>query len=289
MRVDMNYINTNQNVGVKREIHVLVDFIEGEITDANVNDIFCPFYGEQLGNEFEHLFRFAYYGKKEQEWDVTRNRMMFSMENRKVVNLDVNKSMEVVGNHIKPIVKELAESSNQSFFSNPIVNASSNAVSNFLSKIMTNTDILKILEKANKTHLGEGTIYNTNVLDIIKKNKPDLYSAIVKWGENEYNSIEELVNRLIVLKNLYRSESEQLKNKLSLRDVKQDIAIQDKLNYEQTLTQLYESITNEVLKNEQSKRSQTTMGGKSKSKSKSKSKNRKQNKSSMRSRKKNRM
>ena len=81
LKVDLNYINTNTTSGQRREIQILVDFIEGEVNDENVKGLFCPFVGEHLGNEFEYLFRMFRFGKTGKQnpdyWKVNKNRMLF--------------------------------------------------------------------------------------------------------------------------------------------------------------------------------------------------------------------
>ena len=56
LNVGLNYINTNiTEGGVRREIYIMSDFIEGPVDEKNVNTIYCPFIGEHLGNEFKFL------------------------------------------------------------------------------------------------------------------------------------------------------------------------------------------------------------------------------------------
>jgi hypothetical protein len=51
---------SSSNDTPKREIHLLVDFIEGQIDNSIINKIFCPYFGEHLGNEFDRLMTNEY-------------------------------------------------------------------------------------------------------------------------------------------------------------------------------------------------------------------------------------
>ena len=256
LKVDMNYIKINQNTGIKREIYVMVDFIEGEITEDNTNQIFCPFFGEHLGNEFEYLFRMFYYGTKPQEWDVTKNRMMFSLEKMAMEKAAAagNKAMEVVG---RPFIQEKGKedpnkkektsdnSKLDAYFLDQIVNKDTE-------KDAKNPNIKDRLEALNKISRGD-LIYDTNLLDLIKKKNPELYSAIQKWSEKEFDKSEPLIQQLILLKSKINGMIDQINYDLNKYGVSFDEENKHKKEYEKQLNELYARITERLFQNESQK------------------------------------
>ena len=264
LKVDMNYININQSTGIKREIHVMVDFIEGEITEANTSEIYCPFFGEHLGNEFEYLFRMFYYGTKPQDWDVKRNRMMFSLEKmamEKAAGLG-NKAMEVVG---KPFTEEKGkedvtkkEGANDNakldaYFLDQIVNRDNE-------KNEKDPNIKERLEALNKISRGE-LIYDTTLLEVLKKKNPELYGAIKKWSEKEFDKTESLIQQFIALKSKYLGAISQLEYELQKYSIGFDEEGKYKREYDKLLNGLYVRIADRLFKSESKKNWAVTQQG----------------------------
>ena len=264
LKVDMNYININQSTGVKREIHVMVDFIEGEITEANAPEIHCPFFGEHLGNEFEYLFRMFYYGTKPQDWDVKRNRMMFSLEKmamEKAAEMG-NKAMEVVGKPFaeekgkEDIGKKVGANDNvklDAYFLDQIVNRDNE-------KNEKDPNIKERLEALNKISRGE-LIYETTLLEVLKKKNPELYSAIKKWSEKEFDKTESLIQQFIALKSKYMGAISQLDYELQKYSIGFDEEGKYKREYDKLLNGLYVRIADRLFKSESQKNWAVTQQG----------------------------
>ena len=82
MNVGMCNINMGGLSEPRREIYVYVDFIKGELNDANVKQIYCPYLGEHLGKEFEYLSRLAFQGRTKfrDEWNINKHRTILSIK-----------------------------------------------------------------------------------------------------------------------------------------------------------------------------------------------------------------
>lgn len=264
LTVDVNYININQSTGVKREINIMVDFIEGEINDNNVNDIFCPFYSEHLGNEFDYLFRMFYYGTKAQDWDVTKNRMMFSLEKMSMSNMAIsgNKRLEVIGKPIenkeqnKILENKVMPQQQEKNIESPKLD------SYFLDKIVNNNKNIKAkLNELNKISRGEH-IYDTNLLEYLKKNNLPLYNIIKKWGEKEFEKSDSIISELIKLKTKYAGDIDQLTYDLQRYQISFDDDEKYKKTYQQNLAYLYSAIVEALFENEDKKNwARTQLGG----------------------------
>lgn len=280
LRVDMNYININQSIGVKREIHVMVDFIEGEVNEKNINDIYCPFYGQHLGNEFDYLFRMFYYGIKVQDWDVTKSRMMFSLEKMSMENARISgdKKYEIVG---KPLEKQ------RELLENPRENQKNPKIQQkkvetpermnglFLDKIVNNNKLIKDqMSEINKISRGE-QIYDTNILDHIKKNNSDLYNNIKKWSEKEFERSDKLLSELFREEGKYGGTLKDLNFQKEKYDNTFDDETKYKINYKIELNKLYNLIVKSLNENESNKNiTRLKLGGsKRKKKNKNKTKN----------------
>jgi hypothetical protein len=92
MNIGITFIN-NQVVGAisttpRREINIIIDFIDGVVDDKNVGSINCSYLSEYLGNELEILTRSGTFKgfsntekiKKPNDWRLDKNRMLFSVE-----------------------------------------------------------------------------------------------------------------------------------------------------------------------------------------------------------------
>jgi hypothetical protein len=82
------------NVGVDMmsttcEIYVMMDFIQGEVNNDNINNIYCPLYGEIAGNKLLGVIADATKSKKKTKSiksnRVDNNRYMFSIKNNSLI------------------------------------------------------------------------------------------------------------------------------------------------------------------------------------------------------------
>jgi hypothetical protein len=75
-------INTNLAKGHYKEIYIMADFIEGEVNDGNVNNVFCPYIGEKLGNDLETMIKDSQRRNVDNDyWKIDKDRMFFSLKN----------------------------------------------------------------------------------------------------------------------------------------------------------------------------------------------------------------
>lgn len=253
----MNYINSNTATGPRREIYVLADFIEGEVTDANMGSIYCSFIGEHLGNEFEFLTRTSIYRNKKNEnlnwWSVSRNRMMFSLKSTGSTNTTTSKPLEILANALPASsasgsgaqvkAPEKDDSTARILFSRDIVN---------------NTDIDDMIEELNQFSTGD-RLSKDRVLDYLKKNKADLYGVILKWAENELDQTQDVINKLNAIKNSSQTEIDNAASEIERTGTPRSGPAQLKI----ANSTLFKAIAEKLLTNEKAKRLTRAAGGKS--------------------------
>jgi hypothetical protein len=92
MNISVNTTNMNETNGQKKEIYVMVDFIEGKLDDTNKQQVKCMFYDNHLGNELDHLL---FDTGNPEKWNITANRKLFSI---KSLNATKNASSENIEN-----------------------------------------------------------------------------------------------------------------------------------------------------------------------------------------------
>lgn len=237
LKVNINYINTNATSGVKREIYVLVDFIEGEINDINVKTIYCPFTNEHLGNELDYLLRNAVYNKKQMNmWEVNRNRMKFNIETNDNKKISEKENILVA----KPITNDNVDETKVEVL--------------FLEKVLKNNEkITTVLTELNKIIRGE-LVYENNILDFLKKNNNELYKVIVKWTERPNEKSDALLNHMIKTKSGYNAQTQILNKELENHNVQSNELIKNLKLYEKTVYRLYKRILTALIDNESRKK-----------------------------------
>jgi hypothetical protein len=255
VRVDLNYVNTNTTAGQRREIQILVDFIEDEVNNENMSSLFCPFVGEHLGNEFEYLFRmfrFGKVGKKNPDyWKVNKNRMLFSVEHMKSEflnrenpmqkldkNLIQNPLQNPLQNPIETTVKNKTREQLESFFMDRIING--------------DKDIRKNVEEMNKYNIKD-QLFDNNILNKVKKDEPSLYRLIERWSENEEKRNNKLLDDIIRQVVGYKSNIEVAENQLTRQNIINNAEEINKKNYEKSLYEFYKAITEKLKQSEEKK------------------------------------
>jgi len=255
LKVDLNYVNTNTTAGQRREIQLLVDFIEDEVNDANMNSLFCPFVGEHLGNEFEYLFRMFRFGKTGKKnpdyWKVNKNRMLFSVKQMKSEFLNRENPMQNVAKN--PV---------QNFSQNPIQNPIENVVKNktreqldsfFMDRIINgDKDIRKNVEEMNKYNIKD-QLFDNNILNKVKKDEPSLYRLLERWSENEEKRNNKLLDDIIRQVVGYKSNIEVVENQLTRQNIINNAEEINKKNYEKSLYKFYMAIAEKLKQSEEKK------------------------------------
>jgi hypothetical protein len=259
--IGMNYINSNTTTGPRREIYVLADFIEGEVTDANVGSIYCSFIGEHLGNEFEFLARTALYRNKKNEnlnwWSVSRNRMMFSL---KSTGASASKPLEIVAN---PLSTSSGVASSSGVVIPPKAPEKDDSTARIrLSRdILNDTDLDDMIDELNRFLTGD-RLSKDKILDYLKKNKADLYTVILKWAENELDQNQDIIKQLNTIKNSSQTEIDNAEAEVTrIGTPRSNVAIPAQLKIANST--LFKAITEKLLINEKAKRLTRVVGGKS--------------------------
>jgi hypothetical protein len=258
--INVGVCNINRNAnGPRREIYIMVDLIEGEVTNKNYRQILCPYMGEYLGNELDYLIRNFQMNSAgiDNKWDVTLNRMMFSL---KKLSMNEIKNPEKKGATQELVGTKLEASSGSS---GEKLNIPSNDKPNnesinnyFLQEIVENDDddIKNALENLNK-YLQDG-IDNTTLLKYLNKNSSfsNLISNFAKVRSDLNPDILSKVDALIgefkgkieaVEKKLKRMEDNSIQNT--------DINEKNKAEFEKFNNLLYLTILNKMEKLEKAR------------------------------------
>ena len=253
LNVGISYINTSSSDrGQRREIYMMVDLIEGEITDKNVGAIFCPFVGEHLGNEFEFLIRMWKYGKVGDKdisyWDVNRNRMLFSMS--KLLSNEakkMNKKIELVGRPVETRVILPVETRPEESKDTQELN------SWFFSEIIKDGDTTmdKLIKDINNT--GVLTINEFELFNYIKRVQPRLYDLISKWHKHKYEYSSSLNEGLVRIRSRFSAEIDVLENKLKEQAVQLNPELVNKYKCEILVYKLYKLIVDKLIESESKK------------------------------------
>jgi hypothetical protein len=269
LNVGMCYINTNVSKGVRREIYVMSDFIEGEVNKDNVNNIYCPFVSDHLGNEFEYLVRMFQYGKvgnkDTNRWAVDRNRMIFSLkqlESQKAEELGKNVVMvaRAVGmpdNAARDLSQKLIvpEQQNRNLKNLERLNTL------FLSRVVADDKGIKDAFTDVNQYDQTTQIYDLNLLEYLKKNKKELYDLIEEWNEKEQQRDNKVLDKLIKLKSVFKGEIEALEQQLKNYEINTDNVKKNKINYEIARQELYIAVADKLIKIEQGKVEKVVIGG----------------------------
>lgn len=263
VNVELNYINTNAVDGPKREIYVMIDLIEGEVNDANVNSIFCPYFGEYLGNSFEFLYRKSQYKSSGKDtinkWSVTQNRMFFSLKNMGFKQQEITgKNMEIVG---KPMPNY--GTSGNLFASNQpkqkeVDKETANVI--FISLIEKNKEIDEALKKYNESP-AQSTETKTELLNFLKKDTEygeKIIEYVKEYSKNLNNQTSALIEKMRITKAEMDPRIVNLTNKY-----KPDQDAIYKANKQIAKYKLFEVIIKSLIEGEEQKKSLFRGGKKS--------------------------
>jgi hypothetical protein len=255
MNVGLSYLNINTTEGLRREIYVYADFIDGEVNNENMNKIFCPFVGDHLGNEFEFLVRMAIYGKTgskdTKKWNIDRNRMIFSLKDKKSDSKKSSSSgLEL---EAKPLS---AKKSEDQLALVPPQQGKKNLDrlrTYFMSEIVNRIDNKKALMDVIDSMTTGEQLYDEGLLDYIKKNQKDLYNIIEEWNEVIEKRNPKILDKIIKLTAQLKGEKESEEFK------KKNLAVQmnDKegavINFKVAKYNLFIAVLEELMKHENNK------------------------------------
>ena len=153
------------------QIYVVADFIVGKVDDLNVNNIYCPYIGDYLGNMYEILFESQMYGysydKYNHRWDINKNRFVFNIEKGKTEERSKNKLEKDDNDNDKNESKIDVENINTIFYNNIIEPNESDIESKIkeLNKeLKNNIDKKELLIKFGKKY---DILYNKDLYNII--------------------------------------------------------------------------------------------------------------------------
>jgi len=270
LNIGLNYINTNiTERGIRREIYIMSDFIEGLVNDDNVNSIYCPFIGEHLGNELRFLVRMAQGGKISNTdinfWAVDRNRMIFSLKTLQMSELSLDKEKELKATEMKPDMfyqknvsnnvkniemipfnkdeekQKQQESSDyagiDSWFYNEIINSNEKEIEKLINEI---------------NYVGISNLVLRDIFDNVIK-KTELYNIVKPWFANKYKYSSDLISNMIMLSSKYDGKIKDIANKMNEQKNRLNTEALNKLNYESKFYTLLKTIVDKLMINERSK------------------------------------
>ena len=270
LNVGLSYINTNiTEKGLRREIYIMSDFIDGFVDNSNVNSIFCPYIGEHLGNELRFLVRMLQGGKINNKdinfWAVDRNRMIFSLKTLQISEIDSDKTQELKQNKMNPDMFYQNITSNKdkkmemlpfntnedkqkqydsteqpgidSWFYNEIINSNEKELENLIKDINL---------------YGISSIVLRDIYDNILK-KTELYNIIKEWFSNKYKYSSELISSMIMLSSKYDGKIKDITNKMNEQKNRLNTEALNKLNYESKFYTLLKTIVDKLMINERNK------------------------------------
>ena len=222
MNVGLSYINVGASEGVRREIYVYADFIQGQVDETNVKKIFCPYVGDHLGNEFEFLTR-LFFNKKTankymKTWNINQNRTIFTIEeNKEVGNVTGINSQYVLDSKpmdqipVQQAAPQMAappyliapQSNNQNEPKENTDRLSAYFVSEIISK--NKDELTKRMQRISEMNPGE-VVNDQTILSFIKRNESNLYNIILEWNQEIDKKNQKLLGNMIKLGSLYDGE-----------------------------------------------------------------------------------
>jgi hypothetical protein len=288
LNTGLTYIHTNQTSGLRREIYVLLDLIEGEVNNENVSSVYCPFIGDHLGNEFDFLLRQSIYGKTGEldinKWSVSRNRMLFSLTKMgaesagKMESDKEGKNMQIVATPMNQRssgdieVKELRNREDRNKVNEERVN------SLFIDRIVNPLLKSKMVDAEEAGDLNEDiqalraipsedgkndSVDIVTLLATIKKREPKLYDIIYEWSRNERERNNELRDKIILKVSEYKAQMEIART--GKKNTEEGIGVKRyEFDRKFILNSLYKKIAAKLLESENEKqRVYTARGGSS--------------------------
>lgn len=259
--VGISYINIGETNKPTREVYFMFDLIDGEITDDNVNSIYCPFLGQELGNQLEFLIQES--KNKGNKWAVDKNRKMFSLK-------DVESSIET--NFANQELIETSTKTSNEFLNNEKTTEkfknSESLSSNFSSYILTNTkEIQGIISSLQRKYI-DNQISGMNInklLDFIYQNTDnkfsiELYRVINLWNQDMIYKNNKVLSSIITLDGDLKTRNLILEERKNTNEVKNDASnkLLALINREMEINNLYLVIVTNLINHEKSK---TMKGG----------------------------
>ena len=184
---DYMYVGTIKNRNTKRrEVTILCDFIEGEVTDKNKGSIFCKYGNNKLGHLLENIFDIKNQVNQNYDWYLYGNREFLH-------SLITNEGKKSVNKTIKRVSSKEDDSKTNS--------------SNILNVIYKDTSLLKKLSKYNNSILNEQpqlsiqdfiTQYiNSDIIESISEPyyDPSLFEMILDEISNVKIKLEKSLNQ----------------------------------------------------------------------------------------------
>jgi hypothetical protein len=204
------------------QIYVVADFIVGKVDDLNVNNIYCPYIGDYLGNMYEFLFESQMYGysydKYNHRWDINKNRFVFNIEQGKTEEKSKNKLEKDDNDNDKNESKIDVENINTIFYQKIIEpNESIKSIIN---------ELKNIVKEVNEVNEDELLIKFGKKYDILY-NK-DLYNIIIDTFNNDNNDqYEDNKNKILrSIEKELRTETEK-KAKFEKKENRNDLETRD--------------------------------------------------------------
>tara|TARA_B110000879_G_scaffold144295_1_gene187465 strand:+ start:4297 stop:6417 length:2121 start_codon:yes stop_codon:yes gene_type:complete len=261
--VGISYINIGETNKPTREVYFMFDLIDGEVTDDNVNSIYCPFIGEHLGNQLEHLIQES---KNEgNNWAVDKNRKMFSLKDVESSIKNNFAEQELTETRTKISNTLLTNGKTKEVFKN-----SEALLSNFSSHILKNKEtILSKIESLQKKYI-DNQISGMNInklLDFINdhtdnKFSSELYRIINLWNQDMIYKNNKVLNFMITLDGDIKTRKIILEERKNTYEVKNDASnkLLSLINREIEINELYSILVTNMINHEKSK-NETTSGG----------------------------
>lgn len=263
--VGISYINIGETNKPTREVYFMFDLIDGEITDDNINSIYCPFMGEYLGNQLEYLIQESKH--KGNKWAVDKNRKMFSLK-------DVESSIE--NNFANQELTEVdTKTSNKLLNSGNTTEKYKNSEalsSNFSSYILKNTtEIQEQIDFLQKKYI-DNQISGMNInklLDFINQNidnkfSSELYHVINLWNQDMIYKNNKILNSIMTLDGDLKTRNSILEERKTTNKVKNDASNKSLalINREMEINNLYSLLVTNLINHEKSKKEKITGGTK---------------------------
>jgi hypothetical protein len=261
--VGISYINIGETNKPTREVYFMFDLIDGEVTDDNVNSIYCPFIGEHLGNQLEHLIQES---KNEgNNWAVDKNRKMFSLKDVEASIQNNFAEQELTETRTKISNTLLTNRKTKEVFKN-----SEALLSNFSSHILKNKEIILSKIESLQTKYIDNQISGMNInklLDFINdhtdnKFSSELYRIINLWNQDMIYKNNKVLNYMITLDGDIKTRKIILEERKNAYEVKNDASnkLLSLINREIEINELYSILVTNMINHEKLK-NETTSGG----------------------------
>jgi len=263
--VGISYINIGETNKPAREVYFMFDLIDGEITDDNINSIYCPFIGEHLGNQLEYLIQESKH--KGNKWAVDKNRKMFSLKDIESSIENNFANQELTETSAKNSNKLLKIGNTTEKFKN-----SEALSSNFSSYILINaTDIQAKIDSLQKKYI-DNQISGMNInklLDFINQNidnkfSIELYRVINLWNQDMIYKNDKVLTSIMTLDGNIKTRNLILEERKTTNEVKNDASnrLLALINRDMEINNLYLMLVTNLINHEKSKKEKIIGGTK---------------------------